>query len=210
MAIKGFGYTGVVDQALYNGSSVGQGVALAAVMPEKGKILAVRVKLARYPGSAPRVYGVVWNRSTGAVITQSPAYTEPNSDYVSGNLSTLKLYQLAVNEAVVEAGTLLWIGFSKDASAASRACYYGVDENAPGYTWHRDDGPSAVPAPFVVSNTYTNQALWVEVYYETGGQVKVFSGSAFVSKSVKVWNGSAWVPAAVMVWNGSAWVESNS
>jgi len=36
--------------------------------------------------------------------------------------------------------------------------------------------------------------------------VKVWTGSAWVTKPVKVWTGSAWTPKPVKHWNGSAWV----
>jgi len=42
----------------------------------------------------------------------------------------------------------------------------------------------------------------------TGGNMKVWNGSAWVEKPAKVWNGSAWVAKPVKVWNGSAWVLS--
>jgi hypothetical protein len=41
----------------------------------------------------------------------------------------------------------------------------------------------------------------------TGG-IKVWNGSAWVSKPVKVWNGSAWVTKPVKRWNGSSWVTT--
>jgi hypothetical protein len=40
----------------------------------------------------------------------------------------------------------------------------------------------------------------------TGGNMKTWNGSAWVSKPAKVWNGSAWVRKPVKFWNGSAWV----
>jgi len=36
--------------------------------------------------------------------------------------------------------------------------------------------------------------------------VKVWSGSAWVTKPVKVWSGSAWVAKPLKFWNGSAWI----
>jgi len=40
------------------------------------------------------------------------------------------------------------------------------------------------------------------------GQVKVWSGSAWVYGQPKVWNGSAWVTGTTKVWSGSAWTTS--
>jgi hypothetical protein len=43
----------------------------------------------------------------------------------------------------------------------------------------------------------------------TDGDIKWWSGSAWMPKPVKVWNGSAWVTKPLKRWNGSAWVLSN-
>lgn len=39
-----------------------------------------------------------------------------------------------------------------------------------------------------------------------GKPLKVWNGTAWVTKPVKVWSGSAWVTKPVKVWNGSTWV----
>jgi hypothetical protein len=39
-----------------------------------------------------------------------------------------------------------------------------------------------------------------------GRPVKVWSGSAWVTRTLKVWSGSAWVTRPTKVWSGSAWV----
>ena len=39
-----------------------------------------------------------------------------------------------------------------------------------------------------------------------GGDLKIWTGSAWVTKPVKVWSGSAWAAKPVKFWNGSAWV----
>lgn len=41
------------------------------------------------------------------------------------------------------------------------------------------------------------------------GQIKAYSGSAFLAKPMKVWSGSAWVRKPVKRWSGSAWVPTN-
>lgn len=43
---------------------------------------------------------------------------------------------------------------------------------------------------------------------KSGGNIKVWNGSAWVAKPVKVWNGSAWVKKPVKRWNGSAWITT--
>ena len=42
----------------------------------------------------------------------------------------------------------------------------------------------------------------------SGGNIKVWNGSAWAAKPVKVWNGSSWVAKPVKVWNGSSWVTT--
>jgi hypothetical protein len=42
-----------------------------------------------------------------------------------------------------------------------------------------------------------------------GGNVKVWDGSAWVSRMAKVWDGSAWVAAVIKFWNGTAWQTTN-
>jgi hypothetical protein len=39
-----------------------------------------------------------------------------------------------------------------------------------------------------------------------GGNMGVWTGSAWVDKPIRVWNGLAWVVKPVKVWNGSSWV----
>lgn len=210
MAIKGFGYTdGSGLTGYYTGSGVGQGVALQATMPEKGKILAVRLKLAKYASTTyPKIWGMIWARTAGTILSQSANYITPTNVY-SGNPSSLQTYQIDMPGTEIEAGTALWIGFAKDASGANLAPYWGVDESAAGYTWNRDDGNAATPQAFVSSAAFSGAAIWVEVYYKTGGQVKVF-GSSFEAKPAKVWNGSSWAEKLVKHWDGSSWKESNS
>jgi hypothetical protein len=43
----------------------------------------------------------------------------------------------------------------------------------------------------------------------TYGDIKVWSGTAWVAKPVKVWNGSAWIIKPAKVWNGTAWRITN-
>ena len=40
----------------------------------------------------------------------------------------------------------------------------------------------------------------------TGGNIKVWNGSAWVAKPAKYWNGSSWTVKPVKRWNGSAWI----
>lgn len=43
---------------------------------------------------------------------------------------------------------------------------------------------------------------------QTGGNTKVWNGTAWVAKPVKVWDGTAWGAKPVKIWNGSAWVTT--
>lgn len=207
MAMKGFGYTGAVNVAEWAGTGTSQGVGLVIDMPEKGKILAVRLKVAKYDsGTYPDIWGMIWNRDTGAIISQSATSIIPSTVY--STLANIPITQIEMPGTVIEAGTPLLVGFFKNSYEANHAPRWAVNDGV-GYTTKEDDGSSATPVAFVASATDTSKALWVEVYYQTGGQIKVF-GSSFVSKPVKVWNGSAWVEKPVKVWNGSSWVETNS
>lgn len=40
------------------------------------------------------------------------------------------------------------------------------------------------------------------------GQIKVWTGSAWVAKPVKVWNGSSWVIKPVKFYNGSIFITT--
>ena len=42
----------------------------------------------------------------------------------------------------------------------------------------------------------------------TTGQIKVWTGAAWVPKPVKVWNGATWVTKPVKYWNGATWVTT--
>lgn len=42
----------------------------------------------------------------------------------------------------------------------------------------------------------------------TTGQIKVWTGAAWVAKPVKVWNGGSWVVKPVKYWNGSSWITT--
>lgn len=62
---------------------------------------------------------------------------------------------------------------------------------------------------FNPTGTSSDWVLGYSIFTETfGGNMKVWSGSAWVEKPIKVWNGSAWVRKPLKVWNGSAWVLS--
>lgn len=42
----------------------------------------------------------------------------------------------------------------------------------------------------------------------TTGEIKYWTGAAFVPKPVKVWNGASWVIKPLKYWNGSSWITT--
>lgn len=62
-----------------------------------------------------------------------------------------------------------------------------------------------------MSSVYSDASIVPALVFRpagTGGNAKVWNGSAWVTKPVKYWNGSAWVTKPVKHWNGSAWVTT--
>jgi len=207
MAEKTFGYTATTE-GTYAGSAYSHGVGMAWTMPEKGKIIAIRLKLATYAAAThPKIWGMIWNRTSGAILSQSAGYVSPTNVYV--NASDLDVFEIAMPGTIIAAGALLLIGFAKDSSGANLAPWWGLDNSATGYTWYEDNGSNATPVAFVVAETHSNAALYAQVVYETGGQIKVF-GASFVAKPAKVWNGASWLAKPVKIWDGTIWKESNS
>ena len=45
----------------------------------------------------------------------------------------------------------------------------------------------------------------IAININRGGFIKVWNGSAWVSKPLKVWNGTAWVSKSLKVWTGTIW-----
>jgi len=79
--------------------------------------------------------------------------------------------------------------------------------------WDKDTPPTASPEdPGTVSVASNRRWKAVTVAIKgsgaapTGGQIKVWDGSAWVLKPVKYYNGSAWVEKPLKRWTGSAWV----
>lgn len=209
MAQKSFGFT-EIDYSYLAGSNISKCVGQRTTMPEKGKIIALRIKMAKQASTEyPIVWGMIWARPSGAILSQSPSSITPTNTYVSPNLATLWVYEFAMDGAVIDAGTSIWIGFSRH-TAAGKAIQWGFQRSRSGQNTDEGNGAATGPTTFVTSVTDANETLYVEVVYQTGGEIKTFNGSGFVSKPVKVWNGSTWAGKPVKRWNGAAWVESNS
>ena len=210
MATKTFGYTALEPNSAYwGGVPYFANLGFRSVMPETGKVISIRLRLARYSDTdTPIVWGVIWNRTTGAKIVQSTASISPTNTYTSA--SALVAYTFTFPETEIAGGTLLWIGYGKNSNQGNRALYFGKRTSQSGQNIDTNDISQSTPAnTFTYNNTFTNEALWVEVTYKVGGRVKVWNGSSEVEKPLKVWNGTSWVEEVVKTWDGSSWKESN-
>ena len=211
MAEKTFGYVNTVNYARWGGVPYYANVGLRAVMPEDGTVLRIALKLARANSSdSPIVWGTIWDRDTGSIIAVSAASQTPTNTF-TGSYSSLQTFTFDLPETKIAAGKAIWIGYAKRSNESNRALYFGLRDAATGYTTDHQDVSRTSPGSFsAVTGSLTSEALWVEVTYKTGGQIKVWTGTVQAAKPVKVWNGSSWVEKPVKVWNGSAWDESNS
>lgn len=211
MAEKTFGYVNTVNYSRWGGVPYYANVGLRAVMPEDGTVLKIALKLARVNSSdSPIVWGTIWDRDTGNIIAVSAASQTPTNTW-TGSYSSLQTFTFDLPETKIAAGKALWIGYAKRSNESNRALYFGLRDGATGYTTDHQDVSRSTPGSFsAVTASLTSEALWVEVTYKTGGQIKVWTGAAQAAKPVKVWNGSSWVEKPVKVWNGSSWEESNS
>jgi hypothetical protein len=74
-------------------------------------------------------------------------------------------------------------------------------------------GQTVDPGAYVSSKSTTSDAWGAATVIlrpaPSGGNVKAWTGSAFVAKPVKVWSGSQWVAKPLKRWNGTAWVTTN-
>lgn len=210
MAQATFGYSALnPNWARWGGIPYFANVALRTTMPEDGTVIKIALKLARYRDvDVPLVWGAIWNRSTGNLICAASSSQSPNNTY--SNLASLQTYTFDLPETKIAAGTSLWIGYAKNSNESNRALYWGSRQSLSGQTTDYQDVSRSTPGNFsAVSGSYTSEALWVEVTYRTGGQVKVWTGAAWVEKPAKVWNGNAWVEKPVKAFDGSSWKESN-
>ena len=210
MATKTFGYTALEPNSAYwGGSPYYANLGFRTTMPETGKVISIKLRLARYSDTdTPIVWGMIWNRLTGAKIVQSTASISPTNTYTSA--AALVAYTFIFPETVIAGGTLLWVGYGKNSNSGNRALYFGKRTAQSGQNIDTNDTSQSTPASsFTYNNTFANEALWVEVTYKVGGRVKVWNGTAVVEKPLKVWNGSAWIEEVVKTWDGSSWKESN-
>lgn len=209
MANQTFGYLTAPNYGRWGGSSTYACVGLRSTMPEDGIILQLSVYLGRYAdATVPIVWGEIWNRSTGAILAQSQSSISPTN--TMDTYSELVKVTFAMQNVKITAGTPLWIGFARNSADANRALWFGSRTSSTGQSTDYLNASRSTPGSFAVTNTWANEALFVEVVYKTGGQVKVWNGSTFDSKPAKVFNGSSWLEKPVKIWDGSQWKESNS
>jgi hypothetical protein len=210
MATKTLGYTANNPSYMaWRLSNVGHIIGLRALMPENGRLKSIKMKLGRYNSSNnPIVWGVVYNRSNGQRIAMSSSQNPSN---VATGTSSLQDYIFNFNDEFVSGGTNILIGLARD-SSVNRGLCFGFRHSAGGYT-ELMNGTYTSPV-----NTYSesgkladvgsSDTLWVELTYETGGQLKVYTGAVFADAPAKVYNGSSWIDAFVKVFDGSNWVDS--
>jgi hypothetical protein len=178
-------------------------------MPETGVVKSIKLRLARYSDEDdPIVWGVIWNRLTGAKLVQSTTSITPTNTYTTA--AGLVAYTFTFPDTEIAAGTQLWIGYGKVSNQSGRALHFGKRTGLSGHNVDTNDVSQSTPAnTFTYNYTFTNEALWVEVTYSTGGQFKVWDGTTSVTKPVKVFSGSAWIKRIVKIWDGSSWKHSN-
>jgi len=209
MANRSFGFTTVPNYGRWGGSSTYACVGLRSTMPEDGTILQLSVYLGRYADTTvPIVWGEIWNRSTGVILAQALASISPTN--TTDTYSELVKVTFDMQQVKIAASTPLWIGFARNSADASGNFCGGVRTNVSEKKTAYLKASRPSPGSFAGTNTWANEALFVEVIYKTGGQVKVWNGSVNESKPAKVWNGSSWLEKPVKIWNGSQWKESNS
>ncbi|MGB7594696.1 MAG: hypothetical protein WBL80_03965 [Erysipelotrichaceae bacterium] len=207
MATSSFGKTGSIVTSRFGAVPYYANCGLRAVMPETGRILSIDLYLGKYSTVTPTVWGMIWNRSNGAILAQSASQEITNQ--ADAYNECIKYTFTFGSKPQVLKDTLLWIGYAKASNESGHSLRFGFASSGSGYAVDSNDTSQGSPGVMSAARTWADEAIYVLVTYETGGQVKVF-GTAFANKPVKVWNGSAWVEKPVKVWNGSAWVESNS
>lgn len=209
MTTKTFGYNNTPNTAHWGGSSYYANVGLRSTMPEDGTILQLSVYLGRYAdATVPIVWGMIWNRNTSAIISQSPNSKVPTN--TMDIYSDVIKYTFDMQQVKIAAGTPLWIGLAKNSADANRALWFGMRTGVSGQNTDYLNASRSSPGTFSTTGTWANEALLVEVVYKTGGQVKVWNGTTLAVKPAKVWNGSSWLEKPIKIWNGSQWKESNS
>lgn len=208
MAIKTFGYTGTRNQTHWGGSGNYSCVGLRTTMPETGTILSMRMAVERYSGALPNIWGMIWARTGGQILSQSPSSVRPSTTFTTWDTMAVTTFPMQNNK--INGGTPIWVGLFKDSVGSGKGAWFG-GRNSSGYATDYRHSQHSSPTTFATTGTIASGfGLWVEVTYKTGGEVKVFTAGSWQARPAKVWTGSAWVEKPVKIWNGSSWVESES
>lgn len=218
MAEKYFGeiyaIPGTTETYVWGGVPNYANVYRRAVMPEGGKVTKIRFAVHRYQSTDnPIVWVIIRDRATGAIIAQSAAKTTWSGYFTNPSFTEFNYtyHDFILPATYIPAGTELWIGFSRDSNDANRRTVLMYKQPYAGeIVDYNDASQDTPPAIFTPTAQLVDKYVPFRVFYESGGEMKVWDGSANVPKPVKVWNGSAWVQKVVKVWNGSIWKESNS
>lgn len=207
MATRVTGYTALNPNFMYFGGTNNYHiVGLRTNMPERGKLKSIKLRLGRYSSSdTPIVWGAVYDRDTGALIALSASQNITNTTTALSHLST---YTFNFNDEVVDEGRAILIGFARNTNQASRRLQFGVCTGVATAIDYMHGSYGTPVSTFSYTDYINNTALWVELTYESGGTVRVFTGSGYVPAPAKVYNGSSWIDAFVKVFNGSNWVDS--
>lgn len=189
-------------------------------MPETGKILSMRLKVAglgpytdtvyHYQNNYSKVAACVWDAKTGAIIAKSAVDALAPE---GGGSQTWKTFQLP--DTWVEGGTRLIVGFWRIKTTTEYATQWDYNDAvaADGETYVQHDlGASSAtgPIPFTVSRSTPGKSINWELNYQKGGTVKARTTSGtWANATARVYSGGTWVPGIVKVYNGTTWDESS-
>lgn len=133
-----------------------------------------------------------------------------------------KMYVDGVLDGTLTGTTSIWTangagqwGFGGFGGASGYAWVGSLDEFRVSHVARYTTGFTPRTSAFV-SDANTNALYHLDgnsddtsdVIPAVGGNVKVYTGTAFVAKPVKVWTGTAWVTKPVKRWSGTAWVTT--
>ena len=209
MATGNFGHAEGLKYTHYGGIPYYANCGMRAVMPENGKVLSIKLYLGKSTTTNCTAWGMIWDRNTGAILAQSAAQSITNS--APTGLSGLQIYTFAFTGTPrIAKDTPIWIGYGKASNVSGHSLRFGTDNTAAGFIIDTNDTLQSTPGIMSAERSWADEALWVEVVYETGGEVKVWNGTSFSPKPAKMWNGSSWITKIVKQWNGSSWNESKN
>jgi hypothetical protein len=193
-------------------------VGQLVTMPERGKITAVKFKVAGLgPYSDPtyhdqqdttKVAGCVWAAGNGDIITKSATQVLAPE---AGGAQTWKTFTLP--NVWVDAGAALIVGFWRVKTTTQYATQWDYNDTAGAsqemVVQSIAGQVPAGPLPFSISEHRPGQSINYELDYISGGHPKVWHGTSWVEGTARVWDGANWTEAVVKRHNGTSWVESS-